>query len=171
VICSVIYSRVGTMDDDKIREIIESLPEKRSRSRLEPYRQLIAELRRLRRTYREIAHVLAEKCQVPVSAAAVHNFVRLHLRRNPNPIRRPQAGIRSDLDGTPAKTGPVNSRFLQEVTISSAGDEEIRRRIEELKRRPVPVESAVPLFHYDPNEPLHLLPKNERRGSGVLAPV
>ena len=54
------------MDDKKIREIIESLPEKRSRSRLEPYRQLIAELRRLRRTYREIAQVLGE--EVPDSS-------------------------------------------------------------------------------------------------------
>src|SRR5437870_4808590 len=58
------------MDEYKLREIIESLPEKRSRSRLEPYRQLIAELRRPRHTYREIANLLGEECQVQVSAGS-----------------------------------------------------------------------------------------------------
>src|SRR5438445_10465028 len=100
MICSVIVRpfqqnshllEVSSMDDDKVRDIIESLPEERSRSRLEPYRQLIAELRRLHRTYREIADVLGEKCQVQVSAAAVHNFVRLHLRRTQNPTRKHKA--------------------------------------------------------------------------------
>ena len=75
------------MDDDKLRNIIASLPEKVSRSRLEPYRELIAELRRLGRPYREIARLLRETCQLQVSAAAVHHFVRLHLRRKRNRSR------------------------------------------------------------------------------------
>ena len=54
------------MDDDQLRDIIAALPEKLSRSRLEPYRKLIAELRRLGRTYREIALLLGEKCQLRV---------------------------------------------------------------------------------------------------------
>ena len=151
------------MDDDKFWEIIESLPEKRSRSRLEPYRQLIAELRRLRRTYREIAHVLREKCQVQVSAAAIHNFVRLHLRRKRNPIRRQEPGFRASpqLGGTAMNERPTSPPIRKRVTTSPVSDEEVRRRIEELRRRPALAETPV-LFHYDPNEPLHLLPKSKK---------
>jgi hypothetical protein len=149
------------MDDDRIREIIESLPEKRSRSRLEPFRQLIAELRRLRRTYREIAHVLREKCQVQVSAAAIHNFVRLHLRRKPNPIRRQAPGALAlpQFGATAMNERAVGPSIRKRVTTSAVSDEEVRRRIEELKHRPVPVETTPELFHYDPNEPLHRLPE------------
>jgi len=146
------------MDDDKLREIIESLPEKRSRSRLEPYRQLIGELRRLRRTYREIAEILGEKCQVRVSAAAVHNFVRLHLRRKRNPIGQQRPGFlpRPQLGG---KEHPVSPPVRKTVTTSTVSDLEVRRRIGELKSRLAPVDSPPTLFHYDPNEPLHLEPK------------
>jgi hypothetical protein len=152
------------MDDDKIREIIESLPEKRSRSRLVPYRELIAELRRLRRTYREIAQVLGEKCQVQVSAAAVHDFVRRHLRRKRKPIRRRvPGGLALSRRGAAATNERPLNLPRKRVTTSSVSDEEVRRRIEELKRRPVPGEETPPLFHYDPSEPLHLLPKSEKK--------
>jgi hypothetical protein len=155
------------MDDDKFWELIESLPEKCSRSRLEPYRHLIAELRRLRRTYREIAHILGEKCQVQVSAAAVHNFVRLHLRRKRNPIRRPETGFLAppQRDRTAMIERPVNSPRRKRVTTSAVSDEEVRRRIEKLRIRRAPAETTPVLFHYDPNEPLHLLPKTEKNKS------
>lgn len=144
------------MDDDTIREIIESLPEKRSRSRLEPYRQLIAELRRHRRTYREIAHVLGEKCDVQVSAAAVHNFVRLHLQRKGS--RRDRVAPR------PSPFSALRERRggATEARADTGNNDEIRRRIQELKRRPVHVEPPQKVFHYNPDEPLHLVPKDQK---------
>ena len=159
------FSGGERMDDDKIREIIESLPEKRSRSRLEPYRQLIAELRRLRRTYREIAHILREKCQVQVSAAAVHNFVRLHLRREKNSIGRREPGLLAPAQARGMNEFPSSPQVRRRVTSPTVSGEEVRRRIEELKLRPAPapVDTAPALFHYDPSEPLHLLPKAEKK--------
>src|ERR1017187_5089462 len=50
--------------DDKFGGLLDSLPEKPPRSRLEPYSELIVELRRRGRTYREMARILAEKCKV-----------------------------------------------------------------------------------------------------------
>jgi hypothetical protein len=149
------------MDKDKLREIIESLPEKRSRSRLEPYRQLIAELRRLRRTYREIAHVLGEKCQVQVSATAVHNFVRIHLRRKRNPTRKRTSGCFEPSQAV--GTVPIELRRTENVHagigLPTVSDEDVRQRIEELKRKPAAAETPV-LFHFDPKHPLHLSPKS-----------
>lgn len=154
------------MDDNKLREIIESLPEKRSRSRLEPYRQLIAELRRLRRTYREIAYVLGKKCQVQVSATAVHNFVRIHLQRTRNPTRKRTSGRveAPKADGTaPTESRPVEA-IRTPVTRPTISNAEVRQRIEELKHKP-PAETPA-LFHYDPEGGLHLSPKSGKDTSG-----
>jgi len=57
--------------DAKFKEILDGLPSKRPRSRLEPYGELIRELRRRGRTYRDIADILGEKCQVQVTASGV----------------------------------------------------------------------------------------------------
>src|SRR5438034_7383253 len=80
--------RVWIMDDS-FQEILDSLPEKRSRSRLEPYGRLIDELLRRRWTYRAIAGILAEKCQLTVSSSTIHDFVRRRSRSKRNlPKRR-----------------------------------------------------------------------------------
>jgi len=153
------------MDDDKIRDIVASLPEKPSRSRLEPYRQLIAELRRLGRTYREIAHILGEKCQLQVSAVAVHNFVRLHLRRKRNPAKReaPRSFERPQIRTPVVTEREANANIRKRSENPAVPDVEVRRRIEELKRRPVEVQEPPVLFHYNPDEPWHLRPKSEKK--------
>ena len=61
---------------DQLQEILDSLDEKTPRSRLAPYRDFIAKLRRRKYTYREIRRILREKCQVQVSISTLHDFVR-----------------------------------------------------------------------------------------------
>jgi hypothetical protein len=58
--------------DDRFQEILDGVPEKSPRSSLEPYHELISELRRRGRTYREIAHILAERCQFWAAASTVY---------------------------------------------------------------------------------------------------
>ena len=82
----------GWLMDDKLQVILDSLPEKRPRSRLEPYCELIDELRRRGRTYREIARILVEKCQLQVSRSTVHDFVRGRSRTKPKPAKRKTPG-------------------------------------------------------------------------------
>jgi hypothetical protein len=60
--------------DDKFQDILDSLPEKPPRSRLEPCNELIGELRRRGRTYREIRDILAEKCGTQVSVSTLPRF-------------------------------------------------------------------------------------------------
>ena len=50
--------------DANLKKMLEELPRKLPRSRLEPYREFIEELRGRGRTYREIAEILADKCAV-----------------------------------------------------------------------------------------------------------
>src|SRR6267378_6638911 len=117
--------------DTKFRQILDGLPDKPPRSRLEPYRELISELRRRGRTYRDIAHILAEKCQVQVTASGVHDFVRKRSRDRRKPAgpmtssrteKRPAAAIRR------VATTPKSAPNL------SFGDD-VRRKIAALKAR------------------------------------
>ena len=149
------------MDKDQLRDIIAELPDKVSRSRLEPYRELIAQLRRHRRTYREIAQLLAEKCQLHVSATAVLNFVRLHLRRERSPYKRRSTDSIGRTQISPTKVTVLTAQGNNSKKQRPATDKEVWQRIAELKQRPVPTETNPKQFHYDSDEPLHLVSKAE----------
>jgi hypothetical protein len=74
-----------------IQQILAELPEKPARSRLEPYRALIEELRHRGWGYREIVGVLAEKCGLRTSVSNLHHFSRrAELRR-----KSPKSKLRS----------------------------------------------------------------------------
>jgi hypothetical protein len=136
--------------DAKFREILDALPNKPPRSRLEPYRELIEELRRRGRTYVDIAGILAEKCQVQVTASGVHDFVRTRSRMK----RRSTKQIASD---PPKTTPPSNGTGRVDSTQKPLADDEVRRRIAALKARKPVVEAEPNGFQFDPTEPLRLI--------------
>jgi hypothetical protein len=115
--------------DDKWIDILSSLPPRPARSRLEPYCDLIEELRRRGRTYREITSVLMEKCQVRASRSNIHHFVSLraqrarfsehHVASPPDPHRR------ASVQGVEAK---IDER-------RTPATDEVRQRIAALKQR------------------------------------
>ena len=59
---------------DDFAEILESLPQKPARSCLERYGALIDELLKRDWTYRGIARILADKCDVHVSISTIHHI-------------------------------------------------------------------------------------------------
>ena len=150
--------------DDKFQDILDGMPEKPPRSSLEPYRELINELRRRGRTYREIAHILAEKCQLRAAASTVNRFVRKRKVARAKPPAR--------LKPKSAKTVSVTTRAATERIASSnpqaerPSHDEVQGRIAALKLKPAPARSNPDLFRYDPNEPLHLPPKDRKANSG-----
>jgi hypothetical protein len=63
---------------------IDNLPDKPPRSKLEPHRELIRELRRKGRTYREVAQLFHERLGLYVAPSTLHSFVKVrakHRRR------------------------------------------------------------------------------------------
>jgi hypothetical protein len=68
------FSETGANDD--IQAILDRLPPKPPRSKLEPYAELIQELRKRGRSYRDISGILAACCGVSAGAHTVYNFVR-----------------------------------------------------------------------------------------------
>ncbi len=61
--------------ETKFDAILKNLPAKQPRSRLEPYSELITEMRKRGRTYREIADVLKKACGLKVGTSTVNDFV------------------------------------------------------------------------------------------------
>src|SRR6058998_3042492 len=121
--------------NDNFQEILDSLPEKRSRSRLEPYGKLIDELLRRRWTYRGIARILTEKCELKVSSSTIHDFVRRRSRSKRNPSKRGATA--------PAETMRVSPTARAEGKAPARAEEqemppldEVHQRIAALKLRP-----------------------------------
>jgi hypothetical protein len=142
--------------EDTFKAILDSYPPKPSRSRLEPYAELILELHRRGRTYREIARILSERCNIQTSRSTVNDFVRARSKRprNPQRVGSPELKIR-----------PKDVALLAKMNISAetrVASDEIQKRIIDLKHRPAPTEAGPQLFHYDPDKPLFLSPKPKK---------
>ena len=132
--------------DAKFKEILDDLPEKTPRSRLEPYRELIRELRQRGRTYRDIADILGEKCQIQVTGSGVHDFVR----------KRSRAGSKSAKQISTNSIKTVRTGSVMPSARKSLTDGDIRRRIESLKARKPKTNVPPSGFQFDPTQPLQL---------------
>jgi hypothetical protein len=140
---------------DEFAAILDSLPPKPFRSRLEPYAELIMELHRRGRTYREIVRILSEHCDFQTSRSTLNDFVRAR-------SKRPRNMHESELSR--AKTRLQNSDLSVKIELppeTRVAPDEIQKRISELKRRTTPV-SHSQRFHYDPDKPLSLPPKQKK---------
>jgi hypothetical protein len=139
--------------DSEFRNILDSLPEKPPRSRLEAYGELIDGLRRRGRTYRDVVEILAEKCQLQVSISTLHDFLRARSRRNRNSARR----IAADATVAP----PVASKGVGGESVEKPSEDEGRRRIAAFKARKPLTTPPRDGFHFDPNEPLRLITREK----------
>jgi len=138
--------------DHKLQNILDGLPEMAPRSYLDPYREFVGELRRRGRTYREIARILADECQIRPSVSTVYRCLHSRIRTNPQSRNRqsprlPEMTRQSPLPLTEDKSGSKKA---------PPESDEIRKRIAALKQRPMTIQQEPKRFHFDPNEPLHI---------------
>lgn len=128
----------------KFLEILEHLPEARPRSRLDPYKDLIRELRQRQRSYREITHLLAEHCGVQVCHSTLHEFVSRYLMD--------KQAVRAS-DSAPQLAEKVTDPQVKADVVQDQG----RGRIAALKRKPAVIQDHQPKgFQFDGSEPLRL---------------
>ena len=140
---------------DKFKEILNNLPEKPTRSRLDPYQNLIKELLRRGRTYREIAHILFQECGLRISLSTIHYFVHARSCLKPKPAKPHSQNRKKE---TVAPTSGKKEKVI-EITVHGKEiptNQEVYRRIAELKQRSEQSNESSKLFHYDPDEPLHI---------------
>jgi IS30 family transposase len=144
--------------DANLQEILDNLDEKVPRSRLGPYRDLILELRRRHRTYREILQILAGHCQIQVSISTLYDFLHAQ-RRIEVKLKKLQAKEQNSPDPNNKPQPPAR------INEGIPDTNDVQQRIAALKKRTSPTQTNVPRFSYDPNQPLHLLPNMKKSGS------
>jgi len=126
--------------DPNISKLLDEIPEKSPRSKLEVHADVIAALRQKRRTYREIAEFFREHLAITVAPSTIHDFVRVRRRR----------GKRNAVTSSES-----NRMFPRPATATLPTDDDAQRKIAAVKRR-TPAKQPRPLFTYEEDEPLTL---------------
>jgi hypothetical protein len=97
--------------DETIRKLLDKIPERQPRSKLEPHIDVIRELRRKRRSYQEISVFFKEHLKIPVAPSTLYEFVKSRAR----PIKKTMVEL-PDVEasraaefqaGKPLETAPV----------------------------------------------------------------
>jgi len=132
--------------ENALQAILDSLPPRRRRSKLEPYAALIRALRARGRSYREIVTILRDRCGLRVAVHTVHHFVQGRARKNAK--RRPS---RHPASGTVGRSSPVSP------SSPSSSDEDVWTRIAAVKQRAVSSAPEPKAFAFDEHEPLQLM--------------
>lgn len=112
--------------------ILESLPEKSYRSKLEPHRELIRELRRKGRTYRDLARIFQERLGLHVAPSTLHSFVKVRAKHR------------------------KRTQFELPPPEFTATESSIPDRLAALKAKPTAREAKRTRFVFRENEPLTL---------------
>jgi len=99
-------------------------------SKLEPFADLIRELRRRRKSYREIAEVLRDEQGIAADRTTIWSFVKV-------------------------RSKPRRMIAMAEESASAPAREALLDPILRLKAKPVP-ETKKPIFTFDENKPLTL---------------
>lgn len=144
--------------DETFQAILDTLPPKPARSRLEPYAELIYELRRRGRSYREITAILANRCDVRVGVHTLYNFVRVRTK--------PPKKTNRSAKAAPPGPGPAVTSIPDVAASSGSGDDggaDVWQRIQALKDRSISAstQSAGKVFHYDEDSPLTVTRKKD----------
>jgi hypothetical protein len=111
---------------------LAGFPPKPPRSKLEPHRELIRELRRKGRTYREVARLFHERLGLHVALSTLHSFVKVRAKHRK----------RTQFELPPVGQAATESPVLE--------------RVAALKAKPAVRESKRARFVFRENEPLTL---------------
>jgi hypothetical protein len=138
--------------DERLQSIYDSVPDPVSRSRLEPYRELILRWWRRGHSYRGICKLLSEKCGVGIGRTALQEFIQRRSRpRQVQPELQNQpvvVGDPSDREPLPVEVVGLRPRLSPEERVAQ------REAIRAAYNKPVvPQEAPKKLFVYDPDKP------------------
>jgi hypothetical protein len=147
--------------DAKFEAILNNLPAKEPRSRLEPYSELITEMRKRGHSYREITQVLTKSCGLKVGTSTVNDFVLARSRSKTKPSVSPDGTIETKKNKKALISTYRNTKAPESTRKPQKDLEGIAKTIKDLKNRPLKMPTKTTLFEYNPDEPLRLQ-RNQR---------
>jgi len=119
---------------------LAGFPPKPPRSKLEPHRELIRELRRKGRTYREVARLFHDRLGLHVALSTLHSFVKVRAKHRKRtqfelpPVGQAAAAVSPALDpvaalkAKPAVREAKRTRFVfrenEPLTLTTNGGEQ-----------------------------------------------
>src|SRR5580693_8415256 len=109
--------------DPNISKLLDEIPEKPPRSKLELHADVIAALRQKRRTYSEIAEFFREHLAITVAPSTIHDFVRVRRRR----------GKRNTVSNSDSHIGKPGDDATRPASNFSAPDDDVQRIIAAVK--------------------------------------
>ncbi len=135
--------------DPRFEAVLKRLPKTQYRSCLEPYTDLIREMRKRGCCYREIAQVLREEFGLKVGMGTINDFVLSRLQ-----TKKKASGTRASLSGA------VRNRKARIDTVRQQKVTQGPPRHSQTPNLPTLSKPASPvLFRYNHDEPLRILRK------------
>jgi hypothetical protein len=130
--------------DPTLLSLLETIPQKPPRSKLETHRELIRQLRRKGCTYRDIVRLLHERIGIHVAVSTIHSFVKVRAKHRKQ--------VQYELPPLESESKPV-----------SLSADDIASRIAALRAKPIQQKSKPKHFHFEESEPLKLTSQGESR--------
>jgi len=125
--------------DPTLLSLLDSIPKKSPRSKLETHRELIRQLRRKGCSYRDIVRILHERVGLDVAVSTIHSFIKVRAKH------------RKQVQYELPPLEPESS-----VSARSSPDD-VASRIAALKAKPVGQKTKPIHFHFEESEPLNLV--------------
>jgi hypothetical protein len=125
--------------DPTLLSLLDSIPQKSPRSKLETHRELIRQLRRKGCTYRDIVRILHERVGLDVAVSTIHSFIKVRAKHRKQ--------VQYELPPLEPESS-VNARM---------NPEDVASRIAALKAKPVEHKAKTKQFHFEESEPLKLV--------------
>jgi|SRR5580698_9758766 hypothetical protein len=124
--------------DPTLLFLLDSIPQKSPRSKLETHRELIRQLRRKGCTYRDIVRILHERVGLEVAVSTIHSFIKVRAKH------------RTQVQYELPPLEPQSTR-------SRVSPDDVTSRIAALKAKPVQQKAKHKHFHFEESEPLRLV--------------
>ena len=131
--------------DPTLLSLLDSIPQKPARSKLETHRELIRQLRRKGCTYRDIVRILRERVGLDVAVSTIHSFIKVRAKHRKQvhyelPPLEPESSLNTRLS-----------------------PDDVASRIAALKAKPVEQKGKPKHFHLEESEPLKLVSQGGSR--------
>jgi hypothetical protein len=130
--------------DPTLLFLLETIPQKPPRSKLETHRELIRQLRRKGCTYRDMVRILHDRVGIDVAISTIHSFVKVRAKHRKQ--------VQYELPPLESESKPVTL---------SAND--VASRIAALRAKPIQQKSKPKHFHFEESEPLKLITQGGSR--------
>jgi hypothetical protein len=130
--------------DPTLLSLLDLIPQKPPRSKLETHRELIRQLRRKGCTYRDIVRILHERVGLEVAVSTIHSFVKVRAKH------RKQVQYELPPLESESKSVPLNA-------------DDVASRIAALRAKPIEQKAKPKHFHFEESEPLKLMSQGGSR--------